>query len=243
MTERKEPTINAIRPDQDEIVRPKPRTTPRAVAEPVKAPPPKAKAASSGLAVFALLVALVGVAGCGWLYVKLEQAQKIVNLADARIVELEKQLAMTGDESVASMTAVQAKLKWADSEIRKLWGVSNDRNKKSISDNLSRIEGLEKLSKGVDAKIQSAIKNTSADIKVLNELVDAQQSAFTRVENSANAQVAKITQLNESLAQLQKMDAALQKRVAANEEAMQSVDAFRRSVNQQLLQLRGSATP
>src|SRR5690606_10123498 len=88
--------------------------------------------------------ALLGVGLGGFFGWKLTQAQVQLQQADNRIAELEGKLSMTSDQSSQSLTQVDAKLKWVDSEIRKLWGVSNDTNRKAIAANKNNIGDLEK---------------------------------------------------------------------------------------------------
>jgi len=238
MTERKEPTINAIRPEQDEIANHRQRSGAPKNGGPAPVRPVIVK---SKLAPFALFVALIGVGGAGFSFWQLQQTQVLLDGAEKRIVELEKQLEMTGDESTASMTAVQAKLKWADSEIRKLWGVSYDRNRKAIAENEEKIAGLTKGAKSVDGKINAALKETNAEIRLINDLLDSQQTSMTSIENNAQDQLAQVQALSDKVRKLEQLEAELKRRVSTNEEAIKAIDAFRRSVNQKLLQLGSTA--
>lgn len=240
MTERKEPTINSIRPEPDEIAR---RQRQAAAARGAQARGSAAPVVvRSKLAPVAFLVALLGCGAAGYLYWQNMQFVLALQTADARILELEKQLEMTGDESTASMTAVQAKLKWADSEIRKLWGVAHDRNRKAIAANADDIAALKKGAGSVDGKIKAALQGPVAEIKLINDLLDAQQSAISQVESKSQQQLTQVQDATDKLRQLEKTEAELKRRIAANEEAITAIDAFRRQVNQQLLQMRG-ATP
>lgn len=251
MTERKEPTISAIRPDPDEIAR---RQRPssganRAVKSDTRAAVPAQPASSkpsgagvSIVGVIALLVAFVALGGVAYMYQQNQLLVAQLSSADSRIVDLEKQLEMTGDESTASMAAVQAKLKWADSEIRKLWGVSYDTNRKAIAANTGKISALTKSAGSVDSKIATALKGPKADIKLINDLIEGQQSAISSVETRASQGVAQVQALTDTLRKMEKSEAALQSRIKTNEEAIEAIDAFRRTVNQQLLQLRAGST-
>lgn len=244
MTERKEPTLSPIRPEQDEIAARK-RNQRSGAARPAAAGaqgniPARPIVVKSKLAPLALLLALAGIGAAGFAYWQLEQTRLTLVSAEARIGELEKQLEMTGDESTASMTAVQAKLKWADSEIRKLWGVSFDRNKKAIESNQQEIAALKKGAGSVDGKIKAALKESTAEIKLINDLLDSQQTALTNVESKALAQVGQVQELTDKVRQLEKLDAELQRRITTNEEAIQAIDAFRRSINQQILELKAT---
>ncbi|SMF02974.1 hypothetical protein SAMN02745866_00248 [Alteromonadaceae bacterium Bs31] len=242
MSERKEPTINAIRPEQDEI-RNRPKAS-QARAGAAQVPPARPVIVKSRLAPLALFVALVGVGLAAFAYWQLMEAQKQLVASETRILDLESRLEMSGDESTASMAAMQAKLKWADSEIRKLWGVSYDRNKKSIEKNTEQLAVLSKGAKSVEKKIAAALKAPNTEIKLINDLLDSQQSSMSAIESKTQAQLSQVQELSDKMRQLEKMEAEFKRRITSNEEAIQAIDAFRRSVNKQLLeQNSGAALP
>ncbi|WP_075185829.1 hypothetical protein [Teredinibacter haidensis] len=242
MVERKEPTLNPIRPEQDEIARHRQRSSQAKTSNGGSEPPVRPVIVKSPLAPVAFLLAVVGIGLAGFAYWQLTQTQQTMVLSESRIASLESQLQLTGDESSASVTALQAKIKWADSEIRKLWGVSFDRNKKAIAENKTQIDVLSKGAKSVDGKIQKALQNTAAEIRLINDLLDSQQSAMSEIEKKTQSQVSQVQALTDKMRQLDKLEVELKGRISTNEEAIKAIDAFRRSVNQKLLQLSRSAT-
>lgn len=241
MTERKEPTLSPLRPENDEIARHNQRATPKAKAPPSRPNmPTRPVIVRSPLGPIALIVALIGIGLAGYSYWQLQQSLALLSSAESRILELEKKLEMTGDESTASMVAVQAKLKWADAEIRKLWGVSFDRNKKAIEQNTQTIAALKKGAGGVDAKIKAGLKDTAVEIRMINDLLDSQTTALAAVENQAKMQLTQIQELTDKTQELDKLQADFKSRISRNEDAIQAIDAFRRNINQQLLQLKAN---
>ncbi|MFT5083748.1 MAG: hypothetical protein ACI9Y1_001798 [Lentisphaeria bacterium] len=252
MNERKEPTISAVPEGKEDPLRQQRRAEGRpalgherqksAASSPV-ARPVVAKTKTSPMAV---ILALLVLSVAGFSFWQVTQTQKLLTLAEGRIIELEGKFELAGDETTTSAQAMQAKIVWADSEIRKLWGVSYDTNRKTIADNVSKLAAVEKMAKsagaGVDGKIKTALRNTSADLKILNDLVDAQQASLSNIE-TRNAQIMKDAKvLSAKLLGLEKIDADLKRRVKTNELAIEAIDAFRRSVNQQMLQLKGVPT-
>lgn len=268
MTERREPTISAMRPEKDDASRSSgaTQTSPQGErgrsngggtrkasaaeqrAKPNRAPsrPAQPVVVKSALAPFAFLLALVGVGFAGFAYWQLLETQKLLVSAEERIVSLESKFELTDDELNASSATIQAKLKWADSEIRKLWGVSYDTNRKAIATNKTSLARTEKLAKqaagSVDAKIKSALKDATSELKLLSDLVDAQQVSLSSIETKNAQTVAQGQGLADKLNRLDSLSGELKRRVKTNEQAIEAIDAFRRSVNQQLLQLK-SATP
>lgn|SRR5690606_2157369 len=243
MTERREPIISTLSVDRDE--QPKGRVQPTAhPARPV--PPPVSSrpvVVRSPLGPFALIVALAAAGFAGFLYWQLQQTQQtlqksnaVLASAEARVAELEKRFVLSDDESSQSITVLQANIKENSSEIRKLWGVSNDRNRKAIAQLEEKVGALEKNYGSVDGKIKSALADVTGELKVLSELVDAQQSVINSADKAYKSQAQTLANLT---SQLEKLDTDLRKKVASHEEAIKAIDAFRVQVNRELIRLKG----
>lgn len=251
MPERREPTISSSRPESEDASRRNSNAEPTAHSSRQQTQKPSSRARESShhsvrpvvikskSGPFALFLAFLAIGASAFLFWQSQQSQIVLQktLADseARIAELESKLALTGDEASASVTALQAKLKWADSEIRKLWGVSYDTNRKNITDNATAITTANKQLNAVDGKIKSATQNVETDVKLLNELVDTQQVSLALIEQ-------KIAAANKAAEKMTQDNTALKKRIETNEQAIEAIDAFRRSVNQQILQLKGATS-
>lgn len=246
MNERREPTISA--PSKEEVNAPRssgPRSANTSAAPSsnpgAKSPVARPVVVRSKLAPVALLFALCGVGVAGFAYWQLTLTQQALAAADLRIADLEGKFAMSDDEVSASTETMQAKLKWADSEIRKLWGVAYDTNRKAIASNKDNIAAVEKVaknaSKQVDSKVKEALKSVTADLKLLSDLVDAQQLSLSNIESVQSKLNTTAQSIQTKLTELEKLD----KRVGNNEKAIEAIDAFRRNVNQQILQLKGGA--
>lgn len=246
--ERKEPTLSGITPDKDEIEARQPRNQRRPERSPTTPPPggtpPRGGQAPAsgpgGLTIIALILALAGLGGSGFLAWKFTQAQQTLGQAEARIADLEQRLDVTYDESSQSVEAIQAKLKWADSEIRKLWGVSYDTNRKNIASNSEQIEKLSSELASVK-KETSGAQSAAANLKKsLSEV----QSSVTGLKNSVatlDEQRNRLQNLEEKLDQLDDRIAQLRNlsdRVKTNEEAITAIDSYRRSINRDLLAIK-----
>lgn len=242
--DRKEPTLSPLKPERDEILRHRQRTS---GAKATGTPPNGTRANTGGhrpvvvrskLAPFAFLLAVTGLGLAGFAYWQLLEAQKATDSAVARIAELEDRLEMTGDDTEASMAAVQAKLKWADSEIRKLWGVAYDTNRKNIAENKDAIATVASQASSIESKVNASLKEVRGDVRMLNDLVEAQQSAFNEMEKTRVQLQQQTQQVADSLREMKSEQAALQNRIKTNEQAIEAIDTFRRSVNRDLLELK-----
>ena len=226
VTERKEPTVSSVLSSKDDVAS-KPSRRPIS-------PQPQIteKKISSTSTWIALLLAVIAVGIAGMSYVKLIQAQAILQEQRAqlknqqgRIVELENQLALSGDESAQSLVAISAKLKEANSEIRKLWGVSYDSNRKAIAAN--------------KADITSQAKNYQA----LDKTLKAQQATLNNNDRRLSEQELLMRTLRERLDEQLKEVANNTKRTESNEEAIKAFDIFRGSVSRDLLQIKQQLKP
>ncbi len=252
-TERREPTISGIRPEKDEIAaRHQARGTgPNAAAAQRAVQGARPVVVKSSMAPVALLFALIGIALAGYAYWQLMESQKALAAAEERIVQLENRFELSDGEATASLEVLQAKVRENESEVRKLWDTRNV-NRKGIADNQEAVAAMSKTVNGIDSKISAAVKGATSEIKsevsgiesevkLANELVEAQQGALVSLENK-NAELQKrIQALTDQLKQLESAEKTLQGRVQTNEQAIEAIDAFRRTVNQELLRLRSGA--
>ncbi|MCW8196317.1 hypothetical protein F6455_16100 [Proteobacteria bacterium 005FR1] len=245
--DRREPTIS-IKPERDEIASHQNRMNERPKAGPAAGGPGPAarpaKARTSATAVFAFLLAIAGIGTGAFAVWQLQQAQQSLAAADGRIAELEARLNLTNTESDQSVTKIHEKLDWADSEIRKLWGVAYDTNRKAIAANTSDIASVGKVA-----------NTAAADAKKANSQLSSQQNTLATLQTQSGEQQLLVTRANEQIdtlqqqlrqmtdkanrleSQLAKLD-SLNSRVATNEEAIKAIDAFRRSANSDIQQLK-----
>lgn len=244
--DRKEPTLSTIKPERDEIASHQSRLNQRPQAggpsRPAASRPAPAK--TSSMAVFAFLLALLGIGTATFSVWQLQAAQQSLASAGSRITELEGRLNLTSTESDQSVTKIHEKLDWADTEIRKLWGVSYDTNRKAIQANKSHLDGLDKIAKTAAADAKKAGETASSQqttLATLRSQSSEQQLILTRanekidaLESQLNEATNKTKQLEAQLGELQ----TLSGRVASNEEAIRAIDAFRRSANGDIQQLK-----
>jgi len=210
----------------------------------------------SAMAWFAFILAVLGLSTSGYLYWQGQQYRLQANTAlvdaDTRLARLEKRLDFTDEESSQSVEAIRVKLKWADSEIRKLWGVANDRNRKAIAAQKKQISNLNKklataaanaknaitkgsgnakLIAGVDQQLQSQLKAQAEVAKTLVQAEAGLQSqglSLERLLKDVKAQAVTLDQLQNGLLE----------RVQMNEEALESITVYRKTTNRELLNIK-----
>ncbi len=238
MTERKEPTLSGIRPDTDEIA----RHQQRGAAAAKKRPPPRPVSAAqpvvqkSVAGVFGLLFALVAGGVAGYSVWQQMEMQKVVVTSEARIKELEARLNLTSDESNQSVTRLIERVETADSEIRKLWDTRNV-NRRAISDNERNMTAV--ANNANDAKTLATEQGKT--LKALRTSLNEQQLLITKLTEDLEFSR---QQAQELLTQSRKAGADLEKlrnvstQLAKIEEDIRAINAFRRSVNADILALK-----
>ena len=204
---------------------------------------PAVMSASHLLAPLTAIVALlVTVVACVWGWQLQGQLQlangQMANYA-TRIADLEARLSDT-DEGMNQNAAVQAvKVATLETEVRKLW----DNVWKQSQQRLDKLETLtaaqSKSIKGLDVALASAelqLTQVSGDAAKLKSVADN----LARVMSSASLTQTEVERVADSLNRIDLAVAKLDKRVAVNQEAVSSIDAFRKQVNASLSQLRST---
>jgi chromosome segregation ATPase len=244
MSERREPTISTLPMDKDEPARGRAQAASAQPGRPV--PPPVSSrpvVVRSPLGPVAVLLAVVAGAFAGFVYWQLQKTQQtlqqtttLLTAAESRVTDLEKRLMLSDDESTQSITVLQATIKENSSEIRKLWGVANDRNRKAIGQLDEKVAALEKTAGGIDEKIKSGLAEATGELRVLSELVDAQQAVINSADQAYKNQAQTLSSISKKVEQL---DTELRRKVTSHEEAIKAIDAFRVQVNRDLIKLKG----
>jgi len=260
--ERKEPTISgSIKPEKDEVRARQPRDPKRAASgtrppddaapppppRPPSGQPPKGGGGGSALAIVALVVALAGVGGSGFMGWQWMQTEDDLVQAKRRIEGLERRLDITSDQSSEYVEEIQEKLQWADSEIRKLWGVAYDTNRGRINANRESIEALTSQLSSVEStadsansrlgELRSALDETRNRVSSVNEALEELKQAAGSMEDQRR----RLQNLSEDVDRLDRSLAnlgGLAERVSTNEEAIEAIDSFRRSVNRELISIK-----
>lgn len=206
------------------------------------------------------LVALVLVAGFAW-----QQSRVLADLnarfsqLSARIESTDESLNQSGATLGLKIREQEEKLAEHWTEIRKLWGVSYDTNRKAIAANSESIDSQ----KATIATLQANLKKAEGSLAALQKSVDtaskqaaeaskqaaaATQSVST-IRGSALGTAAQVEEIQQKMATLSSTLATtnngvnqlrndLTRRVAENEQAVRAMDSYRAQINQQLNQLR-----
>ena len=141
---------------------------------------------------------------------------------DDRLSKIEDQLLMLDEVNSDSLIEVGAELQFLDKEIRKLWDLSNKRNKVNI----------EKLTKTLNELIQKYNKTDK-------EIDDAIASINTELNNLTQS-IENQPDLSGTVSQSEAEIKSLKRQILFIEESVQALEAYRTQNNQILLEIQNS---
>lgn len=269
--------MDGLRPERDELDRFQSRATPSKSKKQKPKSTPVEKDSGSGVkgsaplfvGSFALTLVLFGF--LGWAYMKqnkaltdvqrdLTEAMEFVNQSKLSMARLEGELSQTGAEIEQSGSAAAEQLKFLDSEMRKLWGIAGDKNRKAISQNSDAIAGLgvrvsqikDKQLKSLEAQLAEQGKQlTALQSKVGSSEELAKQVASIKKQFATSQSELLLTReaLENDIAELEKSiarmgdsitglsNSSMTQQVAENAKAIASIDASRRQLNERIVAL------
>ena len=165
---------------------------------------------------FYLVVSAIVLATFSWTYFGISSQQDNLVKINNRLISLEENIQLSSDSSEESIETLLADLKIVNREIRKLWDLSNKRNKKDISI-------LTEQNKVISDEIFE-VQNSSASNTESLEEIDASLK-------NIKARLAKLSsfELNSN---------TFAERLAELEEAIEAVDAYRKQTNQTIADLQ-----
>ena len=185
-----------------------------------------------------LVVALIACAWAWQLQEELRQAGRVQAEYEKRIGALEDLLSDTDETVNRSSAAMGAQIKLLDSEVRKLW----DARKKSNA-NISQLQKTSKAQGGQLIGMANVDKDSTAKLQALTTDMAKLKSVAGDLERlmiSAQANQEDVERVADTLNRLNADLATLNQRVAANEEWVGSINAFRRQISTTISQIQSS---
>ena len=180
---------------------------------------------SSGLFLGVVFVLLL----CGILILSLwvsemsRSSNQINELVESRLAILEEQLQLADSTSTEFLSDINTQLQFLDKEIRKLWDLSNKRNKANISKLTLDMSKQSKLLKDIaitQTNDQKNIQKIDAQLKQLDQAA----KKITQLNHSNSTTEAKLLELNRNLLLL--------------EETVQAFDSYRKQNNELMQELQ-----
>ena len=148
-----------------------------------------------------------------------------VNTTDleSRLIQLEEEFQLADEVSTEFLTDTGAQLQFLDKEIKKLWDLSNKRNKVNIQKIFTELEAIKKQNSAVTQslnQLRASSVNASKELKELNDIIrrlNVESEEFKAIAQQINA---------------------LQRRILVMDETVQAFDNFRRQTNQSIVDIQ-----
>jgi len=148
-----------------------------------------------------------------------------VNTTDleSRLIQLEEEFQLADEVSTEFLTDTGAQLQFLDKEIKKLWDLSNKRNKVNIQKIFTELEAIKKQNRVVTQslnQLKASSVNANKELKELNNIIrrlNVESEEFKAIAQQINA---------------------LQRRMLVMDETIQAFDNFRRQTNQSIVDIQ-----
>ena len=148
-----------------------------------------------------------------------------VNTTDleSRLIQLEEEFELADEVSTEFLTDTGAQLQFLDKEIKKLWDLSNKRNKVNIQKIFTELEAIKKQNRVVTQslnQLKASSVNANKELKELNDIIrrlNVESEEFKAIAQQINA---------------------LQRRMLVMDETIQAFDNFRRQTNQSIVDIQ-----
>ena len=150
-----------------------------------------------------------------------------VNTTDleSRLINLEEEFQLADEVSTEFLTDTGAQLQFLDKEIKKLWDLSNKRNKVNISKIFDELDGLKKQNQ----ELNKTIKGLKDDFKKLSSELDSLEGITNKLNVESEEYKALALQIN-----------TLQRRLLLLDETIEAFDNYRKQTNQSILDIQAS---
>lgn len=197
-----------------------------------------------------LAVLIIGLVAGAWFILtqqeRLDASQRTLDEATTRLQALEDRLRMTDETLSESDADTSEQIAFWDSEIRKLWDVSNKRNRGWIETNRANIT---KLTSSIGAAqtelttIKSTVARLDSTVRDQQDIGDRVTALDIQVQRLLRTQRDLVDKTNQAVQASASLKASLEVRVRDNEEAIVAIDAHRARINNEITELRRALYP
>ena len=188
----------------------------------------KKSSSSNFFASFIFLLVLIGIFALAyWQSIEAKNIDKSILDLDNRLMVLEDQLKLVDEINNDSLTGISANIQFLDKEIRKLWDLSNKRNKVNI------------------AALQKNQESLMVDLSILNKSVSDIDNDF-KFTKSEIASLKKLSDENSSildnLSSYEEKIKLIETQLFFIEDNIQALENYKNQINQVLLEIQTDLT-
>lgn len=188
-----------------------------------------------------LAILVVGLVMAGWFIANQHQMltkdQATMATAQKRIAILEDRLRITDEAMTDTGQNTKEQIDFWEAEIRKLWAISNERNRKWIKDNESGLKKQAQTLASVQAsntELNASVGRHESAFRQQQEIIDQLTSVELQIQQIFSAQRDLVDKANAAQQMVASLQAGLVNRVSDNEQAVASMDAYRVALNSRL---------
>jgi archaellum component FlaC len=158
-----------------------------------------------------------------WQNSEVDKKNKAIIILDERIAILEEQLSLADENNTDSMTGISASLQFLDKEVRKLWDLSNKRNKVDIK----------KLKEDTEL-ISTDLNLLNEEITQLIELISKTNKEIDNIKKLSSQSTKDINYLKALPLQLSNLETKLM----LAEDSIQALESYKKQINQTILEIQ-----
>ena len=184
------------------------------------------KKSSSGnfFASFIFLLVLIGVFAIAyWQYTEAKSLDKSMLDLDNRLMVLEDQLKLVDEINNDSLTGISANIQFLDKEIRKLWDLSNKRNKVNIA-------ALQKNQDSLMVDLSIATKSVS-DIDGDLKFIKSEITSLKQLSDENSMTLKNLSNYEEKIK-------LIETQLFFIEDNIQALENYKKQINQVLLEIQ-----
>ena len=187
------------------------------------------QASSGGLFVgFLYVLVFMSILSLGiWQSYESKSIQESLKSLDERMIVIEEQMNIADETNNDSLSDISSSIQFLDKEVRKLWDLSNKRNKANIT------------------KLIASIKVLENSIESINSLVDISSNAIknNRVIITANKDNLDTLKLSESdLADIQSRLQTIGTQLILIDDSVQALNNYKKQLNQTIAEIQTEIT-
>ena len=177
------------------------------------------KSSSGGLLIgFIYILVFMSILSLGiWQSYESKASRTILGSVDERLVVIEEQINIADETNNDSLSDISSSIQFLDKEVRKLWDLSNKKNKVNIAKLSRAILELEKASKELNITSQSSLNNIKSNKQAIR---------------SNGLQIIEISQGSQEMEDIQRTIKSLETQLMLIDDSVQALNNYKKQLNQ-----------
>ena len=177
------------------------------------------KSSSGGLLIgFIYILVFMSILSLGiWQSYESKASRTILGTVDERLVVIEEQINIADETNNDSLSDISSSIQFLDKEVRKLWDLSNKKNKVNIAKLSKAISELEKASKELNKISQLSLNNIKSNKQAIK---------------SNELQLIEVSQGSSEMEDIQRTIKSLETQLMLIDDSVQALNNYKNQLNQ-----------